>query len=58
MKQKSMDINIHFEQLSPEELRALKGGKAAVVSTEQEPSNAGDGAEYVCCIKIKRKKEN
>ena len=53
-----MDINIHFEQLSPEELRALKGGKAAVVSTEQEPSNAGDGAEYVCCIKIKRKKEN
>lgn len=39
--------------LSAEELSALKGGVAEATSTETETSRSGDGAEYVCCIKIK-----
>lgn len=39
--------------LSAEELSALKGGVAEVSTATQETSRSGDGAEYVCCIKIK-----
>lgn len=34
------------------ELNALKGGTADVVSSKVEASKEGDGAKYVCCIKI------
>lgn len=38
--------------LSAEEMSALKGGVAEVSSATEEASDSGDGAEYVCCIKI------
>lgn len=39
--------------LSAEEMSVLRGGVAEVSNAMEEPSSSGDGAEYVCCIKIK-----
>lgn len=39
--------------LSDEDMSMLKGGVAEVTRTQEEASNSGDGAEYICCIKIK-----
>lgn len=38
--------------LSAEEMAVLKGGVAEVSDVKEETSSSGDGAEYVCCIKI------
>lgn len=38
--------------LSSEEMESLKGGVAEVSDVKEEASSSGDGAEYVCCIKV------
>lgn len=38
--------------LTNTEISELKGGTAEVSSATREASSAGDGAEYVCCIKV------
>lgn len=47
-----MDINFRFDILSQEDLEILKGGNATVLCAEEQCSASGDGAKYVCCIKI------
>ncbi len=44
--------------LSAEEMSELKGGVAEVFNATEETSRSGDGAEYVCCIKIKLPSES
>ncbi len=39
--------------LSDKDMSVLKGGMAEAIRTQEEASGSGDGAEYVCCIKIK-----
>lgn len=47
-----MDINFRLDILSQEDLEILKGGNATVLCAEEQCSASGDGAKYVCCIKI------
>lgn len=42
-------------KLTEEELNSLRGGMANVIQKEEQKSESGDGAEYVCCIKIDKK---
>lgn len=39
--------------LTSEDMALLKGGVAETTKISEDPSASGDGAEYVCCIKIK-----
>lgn len=50
-QEKKIDIFMSLS-FNEEELNALKGGVANVVSSAVEASKEGDGAKYVCCIKI------
>lgn len=53
MKNK-IDMSQFFEiEITEEELNALRGGQANIEKKEELESESGDGAEYVCCVKIK-----
>lgn len=52
-----MDIKFQFDFLSQEDLAILKGGNATVLQEEEQGSESGDGAQYVCCIEIGFKKK-
>lgn len=54
--EKKMDIFMSLS-FNENELDALKGGVANVVASEAEASKEGDGAKYVCCIKIGNPKQ-
>lgn len=47
-----MDVKFQFNLLSQKELSSLRGGFAEILSKEEENSQSGDGAKYVCCIAI------
>lgn len=38
--------------ISDEDMSVLRGGVAEVSNAIEEPSQSGDGARYVCCVKI------
>ena len=40
--------------LSDDDISALKGGVVDIYNSTEDVSQSGDGAEYICCIKIKR----
>jgi len=50
-KVNKIDLFMSFS-LNEFELDALKGGTANILNSETEDSKEGDGAKYVCCIKI------
>lgn len=52
-----MDTKFHSELLSQEDLAILKGGNATVLLEKEQSSESGDGAKYVCCIKLPSKSE-
>ena len=47
-----MDVKIQFDFLSQEDLSILMGGNAIVLLEEEQSSESGDGAKYVCCLEI------
>lgn len=49
---KDIDKNIPIEFLSDETMDELRGGTAVVTSKDEPQPEAGDGAQYICCIKV------
>ena len=47
-----MLLKINIEVLDSESLNQIKGGVAMVSDIQKEESKEGDGAQYVCCIKL------
>ena len=51
-------LNINeLDIISDDLLEDLRGGTAEVVSADHELSKEGDGANWICCIKIGKPKE-
>lgn len=49
-----VNFSVIVEKFSEETMDELRGGSAVVMARDVQQSAAGDGAEYVCCIKIKK----
>lgn len=48
-----VELNINgLDIISDDLLEDLRGGTAEVISADREQSKEGDGANWVCCIKI------
>lgn len=52
METKNSLNSTELEEISSKELDILRGGIAKCLSEESLPSVEGDGAKYVCCIKV------